>query len=261
MVVNIGDTRKIIYKYIKEGGYKMIRKVLFTLLLSLLLLIPNMVDAAGFRGGSSSRSSGSFSSHGSSYSGSSHGSSYSGSSARRSSSSSSSTKSSTSKSSSFSGGSSTKGSTSKSSSFSGGSSTKSSSHSPGGTSTKSTTNSYQRSGSFSGRTSTVTGKVYSGNTTKGYYRGRPVSVHHYYHAGYSPFGWFGYYHGFTMGMFMGSMFHPWGATYYSGGHYTNYGPSPLAWIIDVILLILVIYLLYAFVRRKKSGKTIYTRRF
>jgi len=64
-----------------------------------------------------------------------------------------------------------------------------------------------------------------------------------------------------MGMFMGSMFHPWGATYYSGGHYTNYGPSPLAWIMDVILLILVIYLLYAFVRRKKSGKTIYTRRF
>ena len=219
----------------------MIRKVFFMLLLSLLLLIPNMVDAAGFRGGSSSRSSGSFSSHGSSYSGSSHGSSFSGSSTRRSSPSSSSTRS--------------------SGSFSGGSSTKSSSHSSGGTSTKSTTNSYQRSGSFSGRTSTVTGKVYSGNTTKGYYRGHPVSVHHYYHAGYSPFGWFGYYHGFTMGMFMGSMFHPWGATYYSGGHYTNYGPSPLAWIMDVILLILVIYLLYAFVRRKKSGKTIYTRRF
>ena len=223
----------------------MIRKVFFMLLLSLLLLIPNMVDAAGFRGGSSSRSSGSFSSHGSSYSGSSHGSSFSGSSTRRFSPSSSSTRSSG----------------SKSSSFSGGSSTKSSSHSSGGTSTKSTTNSYQRSGSFSGRTSTVTGKVYSGKTTKGYYRGHTVNVHHYYHAGYSPFGWFGYYHGFTMGMFMGSMFHPWGATYYSGGHYTNYGPSPLAWIMDVILLILVIYLLYAFVRRKKSGKTIYTRRF
>jgi len=239
----------------------MIRKVFFTLLLSLLLLIPNMVDAAGFRGGSSSRSSGSFSSHGSSYSGSSHGSSYSGSSTRRSSSSSSSTRSSGSKSSSFSGGSSTKSSTSKSSSFSGGSSTKSSSHSSGGTSTKSTTNSYQRSGSFSGRTSTVTGKVYSGNTTKGYYRGHPVSVHHYYHAGYSPFGWFGYYHGFTMGMFMGSMFHPWGATYYTGGHYTNYGPSPLAWIIDLIIVIVVIYLLYALVRRSKSGRTVYTRRF
>ncbi|ULT56800.1 hypothetical protein L1999_27860 [Neobacillus drentensis] len=223
----------------------MIRKVFFTLLLSLLLLIPNMVDAAGFRGGSSSRSHGSFSSHGSSYSGSSHGSSYSGSSTRRSSSSSSSTRSSG----------------SKSSSFSGGSSTKSSSHSSGGTSTKSTTNRYQRSGSFSGRTSTVSGKVYSGNTTKGYYRGHPVSVHHYYHAGYSPFGWFGYYHGFTMGMFMGSMFHPWGATYYTGGHYTNYGPSPIAWIIDLIIVIVVIYLLYALVRRNKSGRTVYTRRF
>jgi hypothetical protein len=64
-----------------------------------------------------------------------------------------------------------------------------------------------------------------------------------------------------MGMFMGSMFHPWGATYYAGGQYTNYGPSPLAWIIDFILLILVIYLIYAFVRRIKSGRTIYTRRF
>ena len=237
----------------------MIRKVFFTLLLSLLLLIPSIVDAAGFRGGSS-RSSGSFSSH-SSYSGSSHSSSYSGSSTRLPSSSSSSTRSSGSKGSSFSGGSSTKSSTSKSSSFSGGSSTKSSSTYSGGSSTKSTTNRYQRSGSFSGRTSTVTGKVYSGKTTKGYYRGHTVNVHHYYHAGYSPFGWFGYYHGFTMGMFMGSMFHPWGATYHVGGQYTNYGPSPLAWIIDFILLILVIYLIYALVRRSKSGRTIYTRRF
>jgi hypothetical protein len=86
-------------------------------------------------------------------------------------------------------------------------------------------------------------------------------VNHYYHAGYSPYGWYGYYNGFTTGMFMGSLMHPWGHTYYVGGHYTSYGASPLSWIIDVFLLIILLIMVIAIVRAVSPKKVIYRRRF
>lgn len=199
-------------------------KVLFTLILSIALLVPSLAEAKGFSGGSrSSFSSGSRASNFSSRS------------------------SSTSRSVSLSKTprTSTKPSSTKTKSFS------------GSTSTNTTS---KRSGSFSGRTSTVTGKTYTSRSTRSYYNGRYVSVNHYYHAGYSPGGWFGYYDGFTTGMFMGSMFHPWGGTYYVGGHYANYGSSPLAWIIDVIILLILIAIVIAIIKAA-SSKKIYTRRF
>jgi len=108
----------------------------------------------------------------------------------------------------------------------------------------------------------VKGKTYSGRTTKAYVGGRSVSVNHYYNAGFSPSGWFGYYNGFTMGMFMTSMMHPWGYTYHpvGGPGYVSYGASPIAWIVDVIALIIILIIIIAIIRVYKSSKT-YKRRF
>ncbi|MDK2599733.1 hypothetical protein QO179_12995 [Bacillus stercoris] len=118
------------------------------------------------------------------------------------------------------------------------------------------------SGTFSGATSKVSGKTYSGKTTKAYVGGRYVSVNHYYHAGFAPSGWFGYYSGFTMGMFMISMMHPWGYTYHpvGGPGYVSYGASPIAWIVDIIALILIFIIVIALIRAFKAPKT-YRRRF
>ncbi|MEC2061544.1 hypothetical protein [Bacillus stercoris] len=118
------------------------------------------------------------------------------------------------------------------------------------------------SGTFSGATSKVSGKTYSGKTSKAYVGGRYVSVNHYYHAGFAPSGWFGYYSGFTMGMFMISMMHPWGYTYHpvGGPGYVSYGASPIAWIVDIIALILIFIIVIALIRAFKAPKT-YRRRF
>ncbi|WP_416722405.1 hypothetical protein [Bacillus stercoris] len=118
------------------------------------------------------------------------------------------------------------------------------------------------SGTFSGATSKVSGKTYRGKTTKAYVGGRYVSVNHYYHAGFAPSGWFGYYSGFTTGMFMISMMHPWGYTYHpvGGPGYVSYGASPIAWIVDIIALILILIIVIALIRAFKAPKT-YRRRF
>ncbi|KFF54978.1 hypothetical protein CM50_00725 [Bacillus subtilis] len=118
------------------------------------------------------------------------------------------------------------------------------------------------SGTFSGATSKVSGKTYSGKTTKAYVGGRYVSVNHYYHAGFAPSGWFGYYSGFTMGMFMISMMHPWGYTYHpvGGPGYVSYGASPIAWIVDIIALIVIFIIVFALIHAFKAPKT-YRRRF
>jgi hypothetical protein len=73
------------------------------------------------------------------------------------------------------------------------------------------------------------GSTYTSHSTRVYVNHHYVSVNHYYHAGYSPSGWFGYYHGFTHAMILSSLWHPWGGTYYVGHHYVEYGQSPLAW--------------------------------
>ncbi|HDR8453943.1 TPA: hypothetical protein QC364_000734 [Bacillus cereus] len=212
-------------------------KAFLSFILALGLLIPSTItaQAGGFSGGSSARSS------------------VSSSSVSRSSSSFSSSRPSSSSSSS-------KVSLSKSSS----SSSKSSSSGTfsGKTSTKSSTS----SGSFSGKTSTkasastVRGKTYTSAPTRTYVNGRSVTVNHYYHAGYSPSGWFGYYSGFTTGMFMGSLMHPWGHTYPVHGTYTTYGASPIAWVVDIILLIIILIIVIATIKALKPSKT-YTRRF
>ncbi|WP_044445799.1 hypothetical protein [Bacillus spizizenii] len=123
------------------------------------------------------------------------------------------------------------------------------------------------SGTFSGATSkvsgkTYSGKTYSGKTSKAYVGGRYVSVNHYYNAGFSPSGWFGYYSGFTTGMFMISMMHPWGYTYHpvGGPGYVSYGASPIAWIVDVIALIIILLIVIALIRAFKTPKT-YRRSF
>ncbi|MBD5075007.1 hypothetical protein GUF45_25975, partial [Xanthomonas citri pv. citri] len=87
-------------------------------------------------------------------------------------------------------------------------------------------------------------------TSKAYVGGRYVSVNHYYHAGFAPSGWFGYYSGFTMGMFMISMMHPWGYTYHpvGGPGYVSYGASPIAWIVDIIALIIILIIVIALIR-------------
>lgn len=126
----------------------------------------------------------------------------------------------------------------------------------------SSSSSKKSSGTFSGATSKVTGKTYSGKTSKAYVGGRYVSVNHYYHAGFAPSGWFGYYSGFTMGMFMISMMHPWGYTYHpvGGPGYVSYGASPIAWIVDIIALIIILIIVIALIRAFKAPKT-YRRRF
>ncbi|WP_418055254.1 hypothetical protein [Priestia megaterium] len=74
--------------------------------------------------------------------------------------------------------------------------------------------------------------------------------------------WFGYYHGFTMGMFMGSMMHPWGYTYMpvGAGHYTTYGASPLAYVVDIIALVLILIIVIGLFIAMMPAKT-YRRRF
>jgi uncharacterized membrane protein len=72
---------------------------------------------------------------------------------------------------------------------------------------------------------------------------------------------FAYYHGFTTGMVMGSLIHPWGHVYYTGGNYTEYGASPLAWVIDIIVLLILIGIIIAIIRASSPSKKIYTRRF
>ncbi|MCY8228773.1 hypothetical protein MOC30_14380 [Bacillus spizizenii] len=122
----------------------------------------------------------------------------------------------------------------------------------------------KKKGAFSGKTSTkkksvVRGKTYKGKTTTARVNGRNVSVNNYYHAGYSPSGWFGYYNGFTMGMFMTSMMHPWGHVYPVGGAYVSYGHSPLAWVADIISLIIILIMFMIIYRTFKPKK--HRRRF
>lgn len=227
------------------------KKLLIALVLILAMVAPDVSFAKGFSssGGShsSSFSSSSRSSSSSSYSRPSS-SSYSSNSSR--SSSSSRPKVNLSKSS-------TSFSTTKKGSFSGGSSSKSYSSSNRRTTT---------SGSFSGRTSTKstsyrTGTVYRSTPTRMYYGGHYISVSHYYHVGYSPFGWYGYYSGFSTGMFMGSLYHPWGGVYRVNGGYTDYGPSPIAWIADIIIIGMIIIIAWVVVRAFRKPKTTFTRKF
>ncbi|MED3440254.1 hypothetical protein P4393_12385 [Bacillus subtilis] len=128
---------------------------------------------------------------------------------------------------------------------------------------KSSTSDKKKS-AFSGKTSTkkksvIRGKTYKGKATTARVNGRNVSVNNYYHAGYSPSGWFGYYNGFTTGMFMTSMMHPWGYVYPIGGSYVSYGHSPLAWIADIIALIIVLIMLVMIYRMFRPKK--HRRRF
>lgn len=88
-----------------------------------------------------------------------------------------------------------------------------------------------------------TGTVYTSRTTHVYVNHHYVSVNHYYHVGYTPSSWFHYYNGFTTGMVMSSMMHPWGGTYYVGGHYATYGSSPVSWAADAVVIISVILLI------------------
>lgn len=65
-----------------------------------------------------------------------------------------------------------------------------------------------------------------------------------------------------MGMFMISMMHPWGYTYHpvGGPGYVSYGASPIAWIVDIIALIVILIIVFALIRAFKAPKT-YRRRF
>jgi cobalamin biosynthesis Mg chelatase CobN len=212
-------------------------KAVLSIILALGLLAPSLAEARGF---SSSHSSFHSSSSRSSFS-SSRSSSIRSSSPSR-------TRSSVSLTKSKSSASTSKPKSSSSKSFSGKTSTK----------TSATT---AKSGSFSGKTSTVRGKTYTSAPTRRSYNGRNVSVNHYYNAGYSPSGWFGYYHGFSTGMFMGSMMHPWGSVYPMGGHYASYGASPIAWIADIIALILLIVIAIVVFKALSPRRKIYSRRF
>lgn len=88
-----------------------------------------------------------------------------------------------------------------------------------------------------------TGTVYTSRTTHVYVNHHYVSVNHYYHVGYTPSSWFHYYNGFTTGMIMSSMIHPWGGTYYVGGHYAMYGSSPVSWVADAVAVVSIILLI------------------
>lgn len=63
-------------------------------------------------------------------------------------------------------------------------------------------------------------------------------------------------------MFMISMMHPWGYTYHpvGGPGYVSYGASPIAWIVDVIALIIILLIVIALIRAFKTPKT-YRRSF
>jgi hypothetical protein len=90
-------------------------------------------------------------------------------------------------------------------------------------------------------------------------------VNHYYNAGYNPFGYgaFHYYAGFTTGMFMSSLVHPWGYVYHPVGVASPvaYGASPLAWVLDIFLLIIFLVIVFAMLRAFSPRKTVYKRRF
>lgn len=135
------------------------------------------------------------------------------------------------------------------------------------TSKKSTTSnvSTKRStGTFSGASSkkaTVRGRSYTGTSRTVSYHGTSIHVSHYYHVGYSPFGWFSYYHGFTYGMFMGSMFHPFGVVYPVGGHYVQYGASPISIVMDIIALLIILTIIFSIFWSLRPRKTVYKRRF
>lgn len=215
---------------------KLKHKTLLMIIFSMILLVPTLAEAGSF-GGSSSRTSSISTSRSISLS-----------------------KPSTSTTTkSFSGSTSTTkpstSTTTKSGSFSGSTSTKSP--------TSSTTT---KSGSFSGATSTKTstyksGTVYKSTPTRTYYNGRYVSVSNHYSAGYSPYGAFHYFAGFSTGMMLSSLFHPFGNVYPVGGSLVSYGVSPLSIIVDIIVLIILIVIGVAIWKALRPSKVIYNRRF
>jgi hypothetical protein len=249
---------------------KKISVLLVAFITVVALVLPDVSFARGFGGMSSSRSSSSSRSYSSpsrsySSSSSSRSSSFSGGSSSRSSSTRSSSGSSKSSGWSFFGGSSSK-SKSTSTKPKTKTSTSSSYNSAYKSSAKKTISSTKTTGSFSGKSSTKSptyhsGRVYSSTPTRAYYGGHYVSVNHYYHVGYSPFGWGGYYSGFSTGMFMGSLYHPFGHVYPVNGVYTSYGASPLAIIVDIIALLLFILIVYGNLQSYTSRKTTFRRKF
>lgn len=60
---------------------------------------------------------------------------------------------------------------------------------------------------------------------------------------------------------MGSLMHPWGHVYSVGGHYSSYGPSPFAWIIDVVVLLILIGIVIAIIKASTTRNVIYRKRF
>lgn len=73
--------------------------------------------------------------------------------------------------------------------------------------------------------------------------------------------WGGYYSGFSYGMFMGSLWHPYGGTYYVNGAYTHYGTSPIAWILDIIALLIVLSLIIWTCVAFSPSRKVYRRKF
>lgn len=99
-------------------------------------------------------------------------------------------------------------------------------------------------GIFFGVILKVSGKIYSGKMFKVYVGGCYVLVNYYYNVGFLLLGWFGYYSGFIMGMFMISMMYFWGYIYYlvGGSGYVFYGVLFIVWIVDVIVLIIILFI-------------------
>ena len=110
------------------------------------------------------------------------------------------------------------------------------------------------SNSHSNRQYTTRGKVYKSKPIKTKYKNKYVYVSHHYSAGYSPYGWYSYYNGMTTGMFMGSMMHPWGSTYPVNGQYVTYGASPIAWILDFIILMTIIIAVIVIIKVYRNKK-------
>lgn len=103
---------------------------------------------------------------------------------------------------------------------------------------------YSSKGGFSGGSSTVNTPTYRsgyGNSNIRSYPSTNYNVHWY-----SPNTWGT---GFTTGILMGSMMHPWGGYYGAGGAYGYYGISIGAMIFDTIFLIFFIWLIWYLVRR------------
>jgi hypothetical protein len=91
------------------------------------------------------------------------------------------------------------------------------------------------------RINPYTGRTYSGGST--YYNTVPSGTNiHVYDSGWNSFG---------VGMWYGSMMHPWGG-YYAVPHGVGYVHQPFSWgmlILDIIILALFVWLIVWMIRR------------